>query len=51
MEITIMSMNALNKKDDSEDDTTYLMKMMKSILILERGEDIEMIIQRIGIYL
>ena len=38
------SMNALSKKDDGEDDTIYLMKRIKSNIILECGEDIEMII-------
>ena len=38
------STNALSKKNDGEDDMIYLMKRIKSNIILERGEDIEMII-------
>ena len=43
------SRNALSKKDDGEDDTIYLMKMIKSNIILERGVDIEMILRRIEV--
>ena len=38
------STNLLSKKNDGEDDMIYLMKRIKSNIILERGEDIEMII-------
>ena len=40
------SKDTLRKKDDGEDDMIYLMKMIKSNIILERGEVIEMIVRR-----
>ena len=43
------SKDASSKKDDGEDDMIYLMKRIKSNIILERGEVIEMIIRRIEV--
>ena len=38
------SKDASSKKEDGEDDMIYLMKRIKSIIILERGVDIGLII-------
>ena len=48
---TMMSMNAMSKKNGREDDMIYLMKRMNSNIILQRGEDLGMILRWIGNYL
>ena len=44
-------MNAMIKKDEWDNDTVYLLRRMDSNIILQHGEDIGLIIRRIGTYL